>query len=483
MIEGKEVNVLDMNASYLGVKAIQLMENAGRAVAEVASQLFPSKKLLFLCGTGNNGGDGFVAARYLARSKPVIILAKPPQEIRTDIARRNFLRAKKKCRILRPDSVDMEIEKADVIVDALLGVGFQGELKEPYRALFKRINASKKPVIAVDVPSGLGTRLAVKPTVTVTFHDKKTGMSKENSGKIIVKDIGIPKEAELFTGPGEFLYYPVPESESHKGDNGRLLVIGGGPYTGAPTLAGMAAYRIGVDLVRIATPKKTYPIIASYSPNFIVHSLGEDILTMDDFRSVLKLTGLVDAVIIGPGLGNSRKTKEIIREVVRNCSKSLVIDADGIEAVSENLKVLGGHDGVITPHRGEFFQLTGCRLSDDMDEKLTRVKEYASKLKFTLLLKGKIDIISDGKRTKMNRTGNAGMTVGGTGDVLAGIVGGLLAKGMEPFNAARLGAFVSGYAGDLAFLEKSYGLLATDIVEKIPEVLKRLLVRPELKSS
>ena len=345
MIPKKEVNVLDINASYLGVPTTQLMENAGKGVAQIALKRFQieGKKVVIICGPGNNGGDGFVAARYLAdKCRVLVLLIKPEGNIRSVIARENFEKIKGKVEITDASDLERKLQGADLVIDAMLGIGIAGELREPYLSCIKSLNGLKVQVLSVDVPSGFGAKDALHPALTVTFHDVKKGMDRKNSGEIVVTDIGIPKEAERFCGPGEFIYYPIPEKDSHKGDNGRLLVIGGGPYTGAPALAGLAAYRIGADLVHIATPAKTYHVIASYSPNFIVHRLKGDHFEPEDLDILKDLMDRVDAVIIGCGLGQEPETVKAVLTFVRNCPKPLVIDADAIKPVAGDIKALEG---------------------------------------------------------------------------------------------------------------------------------------------
>lgn len=470
MIPFKEVHVLDKNAEFLGVPTNQLMENAGRAVANEIKKSFHEKKVTIFCGLGNNGGDGFVAARYLSKDYDVsVILLGKSEKIKSNISKKNFEKIRNLVKIFKFDEIDLKnFLDSEIVVDSMLGIGITGKLREPYQSCVNFINSLNVPIIAVDVPSGLGGELAVKPTITVTFHDKKIGMNKKNCGEIIVADIGIPKDADRFVGPGEFFYYPKPSIDSHKGQNGKLLVIGGGPYTGAPALNGLAALRSGVDLVHIATPLISYPIIASFSPNFIVHPLNCDILVNNDVKKINNLISIVDSVLVGSGLGSDEKTKEAVISIVKKCKKPIVIDADAIEAVKT---LIFNNNCVLTPHIGEFKKLGG-KISDNPKKQGNNVKELAKKLKATILLKSKIDIISNGKSLKLNRTGNPGMSVGGTGDVLAGIVGCMLAKGIEPFNAARISAFLCGYAGDLAYNEKNYSMLATDVIEKIPQVFK-----------
>jgi len=360
-------------------------------------------------------------------------------------------------------------------VDALLGVGLQGRPREPYLSLIRRINESRRAVVSIDVPSGWPSDLHVKPHVTITLHAPKIGMDQRNSGKIVVEDIGIPPEAEIYCGPGDFTLLPRRKKDAHKGDAGRILVIGGGPYTGAPAFTGMAAMRSGADLTFVATPESSALPVSIYSPNIIVRPLKGEIVSLENSERVLSLMKIADVIASGPGLGSDPETIEAVQEIIRKCDKPLVIDADAIGACGAKPSILRGKVGVITPHAGEFKKLTGKTVPDDLEKRKEMVMSSASKLGLTILLKGPTDVISDGALVKLNRVHNEGMTVGGTGDVLTGIVAGLIGQKASPFAAARMGAFTCGLAGNLVFEEKNYGLLATDIIEKIPLVLRRYL--------
>lgn len=483
MLSEAETKVLDRNSEYFGVPTIQLMENAGKSVADfIRTTVKDTKKnIVIFCGTGNNGGDGFVAARYLTQYYTVSVFL-TGTEIKTDLASRNFQKLQTyEVKIYHsPHDVKRLLNDNDVIIDALLGTGRAGELKEPYASIVKQINEThNKIIVSVDVPTGLGSTLAVTPQYTITFHDIKEQMNEQNSGKIHVVDIGIPQEALTYVGPGELsVYYPRPAKKSHKGDNGIVLIIGGGPYIGAPALSGLAALRTGVDLVYIATPKRSWESIATFSPNFIVKDLHDEILTKKDIPSLEELLEKCTGVILGPGLGTAQETEEAIIPLIKHITmkkKPLVLDADAIKPVSENLSVIKNTTTVITPHVGEFKKLTGITLSADLDIRINTVKQWATKIGVTLFLKGYIDILSDGSSVKQNKVHNEAMTVGGTGDVLAGIIGALLSKGVKPFDAVRAAAFLIGEAGNEAFQKKSYGLLATDIIDEIPNVLKKYL--------
>ncbi|UCD14252.1 MAG: NAD(P)H-hydrate dehydratase [Thermoplasmatales archaeon] len=483
MISRKEVKVVDKNSEYFGVPTSKLMENAGKGIAEFVISNLKSKNILLFCGTGNNGGDGFVAARHLSEKCRVTIFL-TGKEIRTKIAQDNFNKLKKTSVKIYThdhlDKIDSLLVENDVIIDSMLGVGLTGVLREPYYTIVNKINSQKnKTVVSVDIPAGFGTNLAIRPDYTITFHDIKEGMNEGNSGDIHIVDINIPIEAVDYVGPGElYVYYPRPKKQSHKGDNGSVLVIGGGPYVGAPALSGMAALGTGVDLVFIATPKRCWQPITSFSPSLIVTALESDCLTSADIPIIEEILDRCDAAIIGPGLGFLKETKVAIIKIVElviDKNKQLVIDADAIRPVGEQLGIIENSQTVVTPHAGEFKELTGISLSQDIDGRIKIVKEWAEKLGITIFLKGDVDILSDGREVKLNKIHNEAMTVGGTGDVLAGIIGALLSKGVEPFNALRIAAFLNGEAGNEAFNKKSYGLLATDIIEEIPGVLKRYL--------
>ena len=473
MLTPKDMAVLDANSEYLGVSVETLMENAGFGVASMLEKEFGTgKRIAVLCGCGNNGGDGFVAARYLRERNDVdVILARSADNIKGQAAWNNYERVQE----ITKAWVGQELSSYDLLVDALLGTGVSGEPKEPFISIIKAMNASAVPIVAVDLPSGLGSANAIRPNITVSFHDMKVGMSEKNSGRIFIHDIGIPADASRYCGPGDYAYYPIPSKSSHKGQNGRVLIIGGGPYTGAPFLAAMGAYRIGADLVFVAAPASVGDTIAGFSPNLIVHKLPGSILSTGDVPRLRALLRDMNAVLLGSGVGRDPQTFEAIRNFVRTCDIPIVIDADSFAALAGNLDILKGRSGIMTPHGGEFLKLTGEELAADLEGRAEQCKALASRTGMTVLLKGAVDIVTDGREVRLNRTGNPGMSVGGTGDVLAGICAGLLAKGATPFHAARIGAFTNGSAGDLAFDEYSYGLLATDVMEKVPLVMRKSL--------
>ena len=464
MITFLDSSVIDANSEALGVSVPALMNNAGKAVASVLTERFPGKKIAFICGSGNNGGDGITAAGMMDPAEVTVFLLRPRDSIRSEHIRKVL--SGLICQIR--DFSEFDEKEFDVIADCALGTGITGEIKPPYDEFIKKANRFDGCVVSVDVPSGLGASLAVKPHITIALHDAKEGMNIENSGEIIVKDIGVPKEACENVGPGDMLRYPIPKADSHKGSNGRVLIIGGGPYYGAPAMSGLAAMRTGADIVRLAVPENCSRVVASFSPILMVVGLSGDSVRPEHVDLLLKMSEQHDAVLIGPGLGRSEGTAEAVREFVSKCDVPVVVDADGLFALGKEFVSVG--KTILTPHIKEFERLGG-----DIRAACDPVQKLAKDTNSVVLLKGKEDRISDGEKVRSNLTGCSGMTSGGTGDVLSGIVAGLLSKKMSCFDAAALGAFISGRAGEHAFEDMSYGLTATDVIENIPKVLKEYL--------
>ena len=489
-ISGKEMRALEVNAEYFGISLLQLMETAGHNVAlEIASRFPRDQKVAIFCGLGGNGGDGFVAARHLLSMgfNVTVILAGRSKEITHDATLKNWC-ALQHLRESIPiievyDSSAIPQVDAEIIIDALLGTGTKGKLKPPISQLVEYINSRQAFKIAVDVPTGidsdtgevLGT--AVKANVTVAFHKAKTGFAnaKKHVGELVVRDIGLPKELEKYAGPGDVLLVTKERSSSaHKGDFGRLLAIGGSEvFSGAPTLVALAALRTGVDIAYLAAPAKTSQAISSMSPDLITLKLDGNHLNPSNMTTLKAYVEMVDAVVLGPGLGLHFETKEFVKaciSAIENAGKPLLLDADGLKAFAEFKKPLKV-PLVLTPHAGEYAILTGRKLPESLEARVAEVQRTAAELNAVILLKGQVDMVCDEKRVKLNFTGNPGMTVGGTGDVLSGVVGAFLAQKADSFEAAVAGAFVNGAAGDFVANEIGYHMMATDLLEWIPEVL------------
>jgi NAD(P)H-hydrate epimerase len=500
-ITSREMRALELNAEYFGVSRLQLMENAGHNTAlEIASRFKSGKSILIFCGLGGNGGDGFVTARHLVSMgfKVTLILAGKAEDIFSKEALENWktLQFLKAIPIYEAyDSAIIPETTAEVVIDALLGTGTKGKLRPPILQLVQKINTMTAFKVAVDVPTGIDADTgevlgeAVKANLTITFHKAKKGFenAKEYVGELIVKDIGLPREFERFTGPGDvFLAVKPRPSESHKGDFGRLLVIGGSEtYSGAPALVALAALRTGVDLAYVAAPEQTAYAISAMTPDLITIKLEGKHLNLANIPPLKAYIETVNAIVLGPGLGLHSETREAVKalvDVVESAQKPLLLDADGLKAFAEYKRKLDA-PLMLTPHAGEYAILTGKKLPEDLKEKVSEVQKTAAELGAILLVKGPVDIISDGKRFKLNLTGNPGMTVGGTGDVLSGISGAFLAQKFDPYEAAVAGAFVNGAAGDFVFEEKGYHMVATDLIEYIPHVLNDPMIHLKVRNA
>lgn len=451
-----ETAILDCNSQYYDMDTIQLMENAGRSAAEEIEKRYPPKKKIgIFCGLGNNGGDGFVAARFLAQKNDVTVYVMgTPAAIQTAEARKNYSileHTSVKKKFIR-DATDIEIPEYDIIVDALLGTGITGELREPYTTLVHTLNAHAGAKVSIDIPTGYTTSVRFAADVTISMHYPKTD-------DCITVTIGVPRELESLVGPGDVKFLKRRRKDSHKGDNGRVLIVGGSDvYHGAPIYAGMAASYL-VDLVFVACPHSVAGIVKGATSDFIVHPLSSDYLVPEDIPPILELASSCDTVLIGPGLGTHAETQEACVTLISQLKETKIIDADGLKALKDHLNVLTD-TMVLTPHKGEFTMLFGEQ----------PVENAASHYKCTIVQKGVCDIIANSVKTKYNYTGNAGMTTGGTGDVLAGLITGFAAVN-DIFQASCAAAFVNGMAGDRCFDQFGFHYTASDVVRALQSVL------------
>ncbi len=497
-----EMRRLELNSEYLGISVQQLMENAGKAVAdEIASRFDSNSRIIIFGGIGRNGGDGMVVARHLASMDYEVIfnLVGKETEIKDDSVMTNWASLKSMSWSIKTnifsDSSLLKPMRADVIVDALLGTGARGALRQPILRAVECINSSKGFKIAIDVPTGIDADTgkifgnAVNADLTITFHGMKKGLVKSSaySGEIKIANIGMPKEAELFTGPGDVKKVVKDRPlESHKGDFGRLLIIGGSEtYVGAPALAALAALRTGLDLVYVASPEKTAYAISAISPNLITLKLRGDHLAINNLDQLKTLLERCTAIILGPGLGLHKDTIEAVSEILNilnSLRKTVLLDADAIKILGMKRQKID-FPAVITPHFGEFEALSGRKPSIDLKSRTNDVKNLAKKLGGVIVLKGNVDIVSDGNDLRINFTGNPSMTVGGTGDVLSGIIGCLLAQGIDCFNSSVAGVFINGAAGDFALKEKGFHLVPTDLIEQISRVMRNPMDHKYVKMS
>jgi hydroxyethylthiazole kinase-like uncharacterized protein yjeF len=473
MITGSEMGVVDENAAALGVSRKQLMESSGNAIARAVADLAdPGATVTIVAGRGNNGGDAFVAARFLSSYDVRVRLLGRAETITTDIARENWeaLQASEYDAEELRDSTAVEFDGPDLLVDAMLGTGISGALREPEATAAAAMNDSEAGVLSVDVPSGLDADTgevadnAVEPDHVVTFYDTKPGLA-DLDAPVTVADIGIPERAHTFVERGDLLR-ESRDPDSHKGDHGEVLVIGGGPYTGAPALAGQAALRAGADLVRVVCPTSVAHEIQGYSENLILRPVQGTEFEPGHVGPVMEFAAEHDTLVIGPGLGGREPVLETAEAVLEAYDGTAVVDADALSIVPS---VDTDATLICTPHQGELVKMGGRQI-DDYRERMDHVGSFARDLGHTLLVKGRYDVLSDGELTRVNRTGNAGMTVGGTGDILAGVTGALAAR-QTPVDAAALGAYVTGTAGDLVAEKRGNGFVASDLLETIPDAM------------
>jgi NAD(P)H-hydrate epimerase len=501
-IGSRESRILDRNSEYLGVSTLQLMENAGKAVSDEVAVRYPTKsEIVVYAGSGRNGGDGMVAARHLASRgyRVNVILVGTPSEIHDEATSVNWRAINAMSETVKietaRDSSQINASKCDVIIDALLGTGARGTLRQPIMRTVEIMNEMRCYKIAVDVPTGIDSDTgevlgkALNANLTITFHARKPGLriAEKHCGEVKVAGIGIPPEAGIYAGPGDVEDATAPRlPEAHKGDFGRLLVIGGSEtYSGAPALVALAALRTGVDLVFVAAPEKTALSIASFSPNLITIRLAGDHLNEGNIEILKPQIERSTCTAMGPGLGTHDETIKAVTRILsiyEENRKPALIDADAIRAMGKITKKTR-FPVVVTPHAGEFQVLSGHAPSSDLRTRTEEARSLATALGGTVLLKGHVDVISDGERVKLNRTGNPAMTVGGTGDVLSGVVAGLMAQGVPEFNASVAGAFINGAAGDLAVVELGDHLAPTDLIHLIPKVMNEPMLHKKLRAT
>ncbi|MFW9958834.1 MAG: NAD(P)H-hydrate dehydratase [Candidatus Odinarchaeota archaeon] len=498
-IKTDEMRALEMNAAYLGVTHSYLMQIAGREVARVIAENedIVGKSVVILCGLGGNGGDGIVAARYLdeigARVSVYLLghektISNPDTLTNWNILK-NLHSIQKEILATETDvKTCKDIGRADIIVDGLMGFGLHTKLREPLLTAVKAINKSKAIKYSIDMPTGIDSDTgevhgdAVIADHTISLHATKIGLTyaSKYAGTSHPVTIGIPREAANTCGPGDLSYFNKPrKSSAKKGDSGRILVIGGSDvYSGAPALAGIAALRTGSDLVSILVPEPVVSAIREYSPNLMVTSLGTQILQPDAVAIAIEMIAKNDVVVFGPGLGLHPETMIAVKSIVKKIveiKKPMVLDADGLKAIASSGIEMNPENVVLTPHWGELRTITRADLGDSEspENRIERTINAARQYNSVILLKGPVDVIAHPSGNyKLNRTGVPAMTVGGTGDVLTGIIASLLSRHGDAFRASAAGAFISGMAGELAASKLGDHLVATDCIEKIPEVFR-----------
>ncbi len=505
LITAEQMQAIDRNAiESLGIPGVVLMENAGRAAAEEIlndiHELFPGP-ILVLAGRGNNGGDGYVIARILAdRGWQVRTLVLADENRIVDDAALMLQVLKQLSGEIRfidsQTSLTEEFSAVDplLIVDALLGTGLSSETTGLYRMAIDLVKQSPAQVVAVDIPSGVNGSdgrvmgAAVEADLTLCFDSAKVGHGSRPGadyvGELRVLEIGIPRAArpkvdfccDLIDESIACGLLPPRPMTGHKGSFGHLGVVAGSTgMSGAAALCSEAGLRSGAGLVTLACPADLHAILEVKLTEVMTQPLigQQDHLISDNCDQILVLSRKFQSLVLGPGLGQSPQTFDAVRSLVASCHCPLVIDADALNALVGALDVLPGSADsppVLTPHPGEFSRLTGVPIAAIEADRFRLARQFAIENRVVLLLKGARTLIADPDgRVRINNSGNAGLATGGSGDVLSGLIGGLLAQGLSPFDAASLGAWLHGASADLLADENGCaGLIAGDLLKTIP---------------
>lgn len=491
LLNAQEMRECDRNMiSQIGMPSMVLMERAALGcVEELTDGSFDLRSVLVVCSTGNNGGDGLAVARILSLrgiAVKVYLMGKEASCTEETRLQKNI------CEKYRLNFVSkIEIGEYTSIVDAIFGVGLSRNIEGQYADVINAMNHSHAAVMSVDIPSGIcadsgcimGT--AVRARKTVTFAYKKIGHilypGTEYSGKVVVKEIGITQEGFGGEFPKVFSYtkedlkrLPPRAPYSNKGSYGKVLVVAGSPnMCGAAFLSAKSAYRMGTGLVRIFTEECNRVILQTMLPEAILTTYESGNFQKEQLKEALTWATVV---VFGPGLGKSPEKYGLLETVLKHGNTPLVMDADGLNLLGVRRELLGKYPGsmIVTPHIGEMERLYPMKKEEILKNLLTTSSSFAKRNEVICVLKDARTVVSDGESQYVNQSGNNGMAVGGSGDVLTGVIAGLAAQGMEPFEASSLGVYVHGLAGDIARERCStYGMLATDIIEGLQEILKR----------
>lgn len=493
------VNAAQMKAAdqytiqKLGVPSLELMEHAAQACVQVLEdEKFDLSHVCVVCGSGNNGGDGFAIARILQNNRysvETFCVGNPEhytEETQEQMHRLQECGGKITYGMPQEDSYS-------VIIDAVFGVGLSRKVEGRYRQVIEQMNRMRGTKFAVDIPSGLSATTgcilgcAFKADYTVTFQLKKIGLElsqgRTMAGRVIVPDIGISTDSicedqEIVRTAGKDIYrkmLPDRPEDSNKGTYGRLLVIAGSKgMAGAAYLNAHAAYMTGAGLVRIYTSSDNREILQTLLPEAIITTYEEY-----NKEELLSLLTWADGVCIGSGLGMSRLSEKILKTVIEYVKVPCLIDADGLNLLAENnnyLNQMAERRFVITPHMKEMSRLTGTPVEELKADRIQILKDFISRYRITCVLKDSRTLIaSEEKGIRMNLTGNSAMAKAGSGDVLAGVISGWMVQGKEAEDAAELGTYIHGLSGDLAKFEKGvYSVMARDLIEYISKALMKL---------
>ena len=500
-----EARSVDRHTSKeLGIQSETLMRNAGNAVAEKVKKMLAVDsgiRVLLLCGKGNNGGDGYAAAELLVSwGFDCFIYSSVAQNQISGEAKTFHDRCAESGLEITYElkSSDISLSDFDLILDGLLGTGIKGQVRPDTAEWIYAINESNVPILSIDIPSGVNgdsgqiSGSAVKADITVTLGFLKQGIVLEPgaslAGEITVADIGYPEEAfdKLKTDKKlinhtlakQSLTPPLPDTYKHR--QGKVLVIAGSiGFTGACCLTSNGALRTGAGLVIAAVPASLNIIYESKLTEVITAPLsdgGSGHFRLDDFAILEEKLEWCDTLIIGPGLGTDNESLDFAKAVLDKCSKPILIDADALRLFHGNLDLFGKlkSDFVITPHHGEAAQLLNVEKEVVAFDPFGFALEVSSKIGGTIVLKGAPTLVATDNSITANITGHQGLATGGSGDVLSGIIGSLMAQGLKPSDAAKLGALIHGEAADHLLDTHGYrGLIAEDLLDEIPTIISQ----------
>lgn len=497
-----EMRTLDKTATKkFGITQELLMENAGEAVYFVLLKELgiEDRKFMVFCGIGNNGGDGCAVARKIhsiGGNVKVLIVGDPTKF--KDAAKFNFdIVSKLPIEIQQLESIDSikaDVAHCDAIVDAIFGTGLTRKVEALYGEVIDLINESNKKVISVDIPSGINgdtgnvMRKAVKADYTVTFGLPKIGNilypGYEHCGKLYVSHISFPPEIYDSDSLKVEINYPpellTREKTGHKGSFGEALFIAGASsYFGAPYFAALSFLKAGGGYSRLASPKSITPFIANKGSEIVFIPQNETksgSISLDNKKGLLELSEKMDMVVLGPGISLNKETQQLAQELAKEINKPMIIDGDGITALSKDLKIIKKRkaETILTPHLGEMSRITKLSVSDIDSNKIDILQSTAKKLNSIIILKGAHSLIGyPDERVFINMSGNPGMATAGSGDVLTGTIAAMYGLGLSAYDAVGKGVFIHGLSGDLASLEKGEdGITAQDILNYLPSAMK-----------
>lgn len=515
LVTAKEMKALDVQAQNdYAMPGILLMDNAAQAVAEAVHEALTAlegERVVIFCGGGNNGGDGLGAARWLQSygvSVRAFIVGAALDAVRGDAALElaMFTKAGGRVEALSTEDdwvlAELAASKADVLVDALLGTGFHGELEGDVLRACELLNKSEKYILAVDVPTGVNadngavSENAVRADHTVTMALVKTGLllypGREYCGDIELADISMPVKlveeykSDKYRLTDEIVreLLPLRKANAHKGDAGRVVICAGSPgYTGAAALASDAAVKAGAGLVSLYTPLSSRDVLAIKLTEVMVHGLLErmpGILGGGAASDVASSAEAADVLAIGPGLGTSESTQEAVRTILQKITTPVVIDADALTALAGHTEILAAMQAqkVLTPHPGEMARLTGLEIAEIEADRINIAKKYAEQWQAIVVLKGAPTVIGCPNGTVyVNSTGNSSLATGGSGDVLTGIIAGLAAQEISLQEAAICGVYLHGLAAELTGID--IGLAAGELAALLPQAREQVLYGAE----